>query len=163
MIAIHHGTPQAVDARLREAFAEHLCQVNDDLHDEKNGILAANDELTEKNVALRHEIHQYALAEQKGIDQRKRANEKLAILKLQAEELHRIASCVGVPPGDDVITETLPRVAAYKAASEKLDQINAIIHRDHSATRFSEICTVLLGDLYSKKEPRNEHCTDQGA
>lgn len=163
MIAIHHGTPAAADARVREAFAEHLCQVNDDLHDEKSGILAANEELTKKNIALREEIHQYALVEQKGNAQRKRANEKLAILKPQAEELHRIASCVGVPSGGDVTTETLPRVAAYKAASEKLDQINAIIHRDHSATRFSEICTVLLGDLYSKKEPRNEHRTDQGA
>lgn len=63
MIAIHHGTPAAVDARVREAFVEHLCQVNDDLHDEKHGILAANDELTKKNIALREEIQLHALAE----------------------------------------------------------------------------------------------------
>lgn len=171
MIAIHHGTPQAVDARLREAFVEHVLLVNDELLTEKEDLIAEkagleeeNDALAKETIALRHEIHQYALAEQSAIAHRKRNNEKLAQLRPQAEALHRIASCVGVPPGADVTIDTLPRVAAYKAASNKLDKITTIIHRDHSATRFSEICAVLcVGALYSEKEPDNEHRNDQGA
>ncbi|MCZ0926495.1 hypothetical protein L0636_01150 [Halomonas janggokensis] len=170
MIAIHYGTPHAIDVRVREGFIEHVCQVNEELQTEKEDLISEkaalaeeNDALMEEAIALRHEVRQYALVEQKGIAHRKRDDEKLAMLRPQAEELHRIASCVGVPPGDDVTTATLPRVTAYKTASDKLDQINAIIHRDHSATRFSEICTVLLGDLYSKKEPEDDHRTDQGA
>lgn len=176
MIATHFGTKNAGDARVREAFIKHLCDVNDelltdkeDLLDEKAALAEENDALAKDSIALRrlkHEVYQYVLVEQKEMAHRRRGEEKLAQLRPQAEALHRIASCVGVPAGADVTTETLPRVAAHKADSETLDQINAIVHRYprncNSAARFAEIRAVLLGS-HNKKESSNECCTNQGA
>lgn len=60
MIAIHHGTPAAVDARVREAFVDHLCLVNEDLRDEKNALIIESDALAEENTRLRKEVAEQA-------------------------------------------------------------------------------------------------------
>lgn len=94
MIAIHHGTPQAVDARLREAFVEHVCLVNDelltdkeDLLDEKAALAEENDALVKETIALRHEIRQYALAEKHQTQLRQKAEDKASALATQLNEI----------------------------------------------------------------------------
>lgn len=60
MIPIHHGTPAAVDARVREEFIEHLCLVNEDFSHEKRALLEENDALAAENTKLRGEIAEQA-------------------------------------------------------------------------------------------------------
>lgn len=64
MIPIHHGTPAAVDARVREEFVEHLCLVNEDFNHEKRALLEENDALAAENVTLRKEADLYRAAEE---------------------------------------------------------------------------------------------------
>ncbi|MBT2773800.1 hypothetical protein J7J47_16375 [Halomonas sp. ISL-60] len=76
MIPIHHGTPQAVDARVREDFVEHLCLVNEDFFHEKRALLEENDALAVENVALRKEAEQYRAAEEAQIALRQKMEQE---------------------------------------------------------------------------------------
>lgn len=94
MIAIHHGTPQAVDARLREAFVEHVLLVNDelltekeDLLDEKAALEQESEALASENIQLRHEVRIYALAERKQTLLRQKLNAEKNGLKACLEEI----------------------------------------------------------------------------
>lgn len=88
MIAIHHGTPAAVDARVREEFVEHLCLVNDDFNHEKRALLEENDALAAENVTLRKEADLYRAGEEMQIALRKKSDKRAAELEAYVEQFN---------------------------------------------------------------------------
>lgn len=87
MIPIHHGTPAAVEARVREEFVEHLCLVNEDFNHEKRALLEENDALAVENVALRKEADLYRAAEEAQIALRAKMEQERDALAAHLEQL----------------------------------------------------------------------------
>ncbi|SDI28805.1 hypothetical protein SAMN04487867_104109 [Vreelandella titanicae] len=88
MIPIHHGTPAAVDARVREEFVEHLCLVNEDFNHEKRALLEENDALAAENVALRKEADLYRAAEEMQIALREKMERQRDALAAHVDNVH---------------------------------------------------------------------------